>query len=447
MSQLTLVFFCVCGFLSLGFSLVRPLHLREFPACRLLAAVAHSHDLVACGCSSYLILATSNVKYCTEPPELDRRFEEWEIGKRHMRLVLYSNLSSTGAGRSISPYLRHCFVTNPEEGSDSGVTVLSVATRIYENNGQRRPDTSTRSGRGFVMGKTIMYKNVCSYGMTQSSPTCRTPQHLWGIVHCEHCACGWCSNILSDHLMAGTPHRWGIVQYGRYTYGWCRNMLLLQKFSSVQSNGTVLVSSFPESRSSISERISLDSMFSGSAFSFMLGPPRLALSPSVGQFFAFIVSVSTIILDFVSNRSPESFSISVAVVPSCSLDTTFPYRVFPDFYGLLHGIRSPLFGFSVLFPRSLLECLPDEGLAVADFLQNAISVAGNLDPRNLDQYRGSIAWIHKQQQLISGPLSDPYSLGSFLVPLMLLKFSQSDDPAIRTIAEQHNLGFGPRHTL
>ena len=272
--------------------------------------------------------------------------------------------------------------------------------------------------------------------MTQSSPTCRTPQHLWGIVHCEHCACGWCSNILSDHLMAGTPHRWGIVQYGRYTYGWCRNMLLLQKFSSVQSNGTVLVSSFLESRSSISERISLDSMFSGSAFSFMLGPPRLALSLSIGQFFAFIVSVSTIILDFVSNHSPESFSISVAV-PSCSLDTTFPYRVFPDFYGLLHGIRSPLFGFSVLFPRSLLECLPDEGLAVADFLQNAISVAGNLDPRNLDQYAGSIAWIHKQQQMIRGPL------GSFLVPLMLLKFSQSDDPAIRTIAEQHNLAFGP----
>ena len=227
MSLFTLhvVFFCDSWFFPIDLALVRPSHLREFPACWPLPVLAHSHDLVACGCSRYLTSATSNVNYCTTPPVLDRRFEEWEIGKRHMLLVLYSNHSSTGAGRRISLYLRHCFVVFPEEGTDCGVTVSgSVITMIYENNGQRRPDTYhiyACCGWGFVMGKTIMYKNACSHGMTQRSRTCGTPHQSWGIVHCDHCAYDWCSNILSAHSMAGTPHHsWGIVQYGRYTYVW-----------------------------------------------------------------------------------------------------------------------------------------------------------------------------------------------------------------------------------
>ena len=243
-------------------------------------------------------------------------------------------------------YLRHCVVMFPEEGTDCGVTVSrSVITMIYENNGQRRPDTYhiyACCGWGFVMGKTIMYKNACSHGMTQRSQTCGTPHQSWGIVHCDHCTYDLCSNILSAHSMAGTPHHsWGIVQYGRYTYDWCRNTPLLQEFSSAHSRGTVLVSRHNESRTSISESIRLNSLFSGSVFSFMSGFTSLALFPStIGHIFADFAH-STIQAP-TCNCSAESFSTIVAVSP-CSCDTKFPYRVFPDFYGLRHLAGPPVF--------------------------------------------------------------------------------------------------------
>ena len=113
-----------------------------------------------------------------------------------------------------------------------------------------------------------------------------------------------------------------------------------------------------------------------------------------------------------------------------------------------HGDAISPFGpGSALWILITLLTLPEEGLAAAEFLQDALSAVNHLDPRNLAGYVTSIVLIHKQQQQITGPLSNPQLLGSVLVPLVLLNCYRSDDLAVRHIAEHHHLTHGPRRAL
>ena len=122
---------CVSGFFLLFLTQVSPQHNCEFPAS------AHSHDLNACGRSSYLASFLSDVSFCNCPPDLDGRFDTWENGTRTERIVLYSNHESASTRGRILLCSRHCFVTNSEEGLGFGVIISAlVTTGTYESNGQ-----------------------------------------------------------------------------------------------------------------------------------------------------------------------------------------------------------------------------------------------------------------------------------------------------------------------